>query len=471
MGHGTSSPEWRGHLAYTIQCEYVYAPAPLQPVPILEIRISGALRAGQDGPVRSAGEKGLFEEKLRMARIVQKFGGTSVGDLDRIRNVATRVKKEVDAGNEVAVVVSAMAGETNKLVGLVDGISNMYDAREYDAVVASGEQVTAGLLALCLQDMGIEARSWLGWQIPIHTTGAHGKARIVEIESADMLKRMAVGEVCVVAGFQGLGPDSRITTLGRGGSDTSAVALAAALEADRCDIYTDVDGVYTGDPRIISKARKLDKITYEEMLESASVGTKVLQTRSVEVAMKHGVRLQVLSSFEDKPGTLVVDEDEIVEQELVSGIAYSRDEAKITLTGVADRPGVAAHIFGPLSEANINVDMIVQNVSHDGSTTDLTFTVSKADADKAVATIEKAKGELEYDGLLADKDVVKVSVIGVGMRSHAGVAQKMFETLAEKGINIQVISTSEIKVSVLIAEEYTELALRALHTAYGLDAE
>lgn len=406
-----------------------------------------------------------------MARIVQKFGGTSVADLDRIRNVAQKVKKEVDAGNEVAVVVSAMAGETNKLVGFVDEISSLYDAREYDSVVASGEQVTAGLLALCLQNIGIDARSWLGWQIPMRTTNAHGKARITDIDPTEMWKRMAKGEVCVVAGFQGVGPDNRITTLGRGGSDTSAVALAAGLEADRCDIYTDVDGVYTGDPRIITKARKLDKITYEEMLESASVGAKVLQTRSVEIAMKHGVRLQVLSSFEDKPGTLVVDEDEIVEQELVSGIAYSRDEAKITLTGVSDRPGVAAHIFGPLTAANINVDMIVQNVSHDNATTDMTFTVSMVDAEKAIATIEKAKDDLGYAALLSDKDVVKVSVIGVGMKSHAGVAQKMFETLAEKGINIQVISTSEIKVSVLIAEEYTELALRALHTAYGLDAE
>lgn len=406
-----------------------------------------------------------------MARIVQKFGGTSVADLDRIRNVATCVKREVDAGNEVAVVVSAMSGETNKLVGLVDGISNLYDAREYDSVVASGEQVTAGLLALALQNMGVNARSWLGWQIPIHTTGAHGKARITDIEGAEMLKRMAAGDVCVVAGFQGLGPDNRITTLGRGGSDTSAVALAAALKADRCDIYTDVDGVYTSDPRIVTKARKLDKITYEEMLESASLGAKVLQTRSVEVAMKHGVRVQVRSSFEDLPGTLVVDEEEIVEQELVSGIAYSRDEAKITLTGVSDSPGVAAHIFGPLTNGNINVDMIVQNVSHDGKTNDVTFTVSKTDADKAIDIIQKAKGDLDYGELLSDKDVVKVSVIGVGMRSHAGVAQKMFETLAEKGINIQVISTSEIKVSVLIAEEYTELALRALHTAYGLDAE
>lgn len=406
-----------------------------------------------------------------MARIVQKFGGTSVADLDRIRNVASRVKREVDAGNEVAVVVSAMSGETNKLVGYVDGLSNLYDAREYDAVVASGEQVTAGLLALALQAIGVEARSWLGWQIPIRTTAAHGKARITEIETTEMRKRLANGQVCVVAGFQGLGPDNRITTLGRGGSDTSAVALAAALEADRCDIYTDVDGVYTSDPRIVKTARKLDKITYEEMLESASVGAKVLQTRSVEMAMKHRVRLQVLSSFEDKPGTLVVDEEEIVEQELVSGIAYSRDEAKITLTGVSDRPGVAAHIFGPLTAANINVDMIVQNVSHDGKTTDMTFTVSKADAAKAVATIEKAKGDLGYADLLSDKNVVKVSVIGVGMKSHAGVALTMFETLAEKGINIQVISTSEIKVSVLIAEEYTELALRALHTAYGLDAD
>ncbi len=405
-----------------------------------------------------------------MARIVMKFGGTSVGDIERIKNVARRVKAEVDAGNEVAVVVSAMAGVTNQLVEYCGQIAPMYDAREYDAVVASGEQVTAGLLALALQDLGVAARSWLGWQIPVITDGVHGKARITEIDTATMRGRMADGQVAVVAGFQGIGPDRRIATLGRGGSDTSAVALAAALEAERCDIYTDVDGVYTTDPRIVAKARKLDKITYEEMLELASLGAKVLQTRSVEMAMKHRVRVQVRSSFSDAPGTLVCDEDEIVEQELVSGIAYSRDEAKITLVNVSDRPGVAAHIFGPLADANINVDMIVQNVSEDGSTTDLTFTVTRGDLDKAVKVVEDLQAELGYDVLLPDPGVVKISVIGVGMRSHAGVAQTMFQALADKGINIQVISTSEIKISVLVAEEYTELALRALHTAYGLDA-
>lgn len=405
-----------------------------------------------------------------MARIVMKFGGTSVGDLDRIRNVARRVKAEADAGNEVAVVVSAMSGETNKLVEFCRGISPMHDAREYDAVVATGEQVTIGLLAMALQEIGVDARSWCGWQIPIRTDGAHSKARIMDIETDELIARMGKGQVAVVAGFQGIGPDNRITTLGRGGSDTSAVALAAALKADICDIYTDVDGVYTTDPRIVSKARKLDKITYEEMLESASLGAKVLQVRSVEMAMKHGVRVQVRSSFNDAPGTIICDEDEIVEKELLSGIAYSRDEAKITLVKVADRPGVAAGIFGPLSDANINVDMIVQNVSHGGGATDLTFTVTKGDLDRAVKVLEDRKAELGYEALTQDANVVKVSVIGVGMRSHAGVAQTMFSALAEKGINIQVISTSEIKVSVLIAEEYTELALRALHTAYGLDA-
>jgi aspartate kinase len=405
-----------------------------------------------------------------MARIVQKFGGTSVADIERIRNVARRVKRDVDAGNEIAVVVSAMAGTTNQLVDHVDRVSPLHDAREYDAVVASGEQVTSGLLALALQELGVGARSWQGWQIPIRTDGVHGKARIVEIETAELEKRFAQGHVAIVAGFQGLGPDNRITTLGRGGSDTSAVALAAALEADRCDIFTDVDGVYTTDPRIVAKARKLDRIAYEEMLEMASLGAKVLQTRSVEMAMNHRVTVQVLSSFVDAPGTLVVDEDEIVEKQVVSGIAYSRDEAKITLQKVADRPGVAAGIFGPLADAAINVDMIVQNVSDDGRTTDLTFTVGKADLERAVKVLEGKQKELGFVAVKPDRNVVKVSVIGVGMRSHAGVAQKMFQTLAEKGINIQVISTSEIKVSVLIAEEYTELALRALHTAYGLDA-
>ena len=405
-----------------------------------------------------------------MARIVQKFGGTSVADIDRIRRVAVRVKREVDAGNEVAVVVSAMAGVTNQLVDWTRQTSTLHDAREYDAVVASGEQVTAGLLALALQEIGVNARSWLGWQVPIRTDGIHGKARIREIPTEDIIRRMGAGQVAVVAGFQGLGPDNRITTLGRGGSDTSAVALAAALQAQRCDIFTDVEGVYTTDPRIVAKARKLDKITYEEMLELASQGAKVLQTRSVEMAMNHRVRVQVLSSFNDAPGTLVVDEDEIVEQQVVSGIAYSRDEAKITLLKVADRPGVAAAIFGPLSEHAINVDMIVQNISEDGRFTDLTFTVGKADLDRTVKVLELKRAALGFAALKPDPNVVKISVIGVGMRSHAGVAQQMFKTLAEKDINIQVISTSEIKVSVLIAEEYTELALRALHTAYGLDA-
>jgi aspartate kinase len=405
-----------------------------------------------------------------MARIVLKFGGTSVRDIDRIKSVALRVKREVDAGHEIAVVVSAMAGVTNQLVDWVGQISRLHDAREYDAVVASGEQVTAGLVALALQDIGVNARSWLGWQIPLHTDGVHGKARIAEIPTAEIERRFAEGQVAVVAGFQGIGPDQRITTLGRGGSDTSAVALAAALKADRCDIFTDVDGVYTADPRIVTNARKLDRITYEEMLEMASQGAKVLQTRSVEMAMNHSVRVQVLSSFVDAPGTLVVDEDEIVEQQVVSGIAYSRDEAKVTLLRVADRPGVAASIFGPLADHSINVDMIVQNVSEDGRATDLTFTVAKSDLERALAVLEQSRESLGFDQLKPDSNVVKISVIGVGMRSHAGVAKQMFQTLADKGINIQVISTSEIKVSVLIAEEYTELALRALHTAYGLDA-
>ena len=405
-----------------------------------------------------------------MARIVQKFGGTSVGSVERIKNAALRVKREVDAGNEVAVVVSAMSGVTDQLVRYVTEIERLYDPKEYDTVVSSGEQVTTGLMALALQHLGIKARSWLGWQIPIRTSDAHGKARIEGIDIASLEEDLKSGRVAVMAGFQGLGPDNRITTLGRGGSDTSAVALAAALHADRCDIFTDVDGVYTTDPRIVAKARKLDKITYEEMLEMASQGSKVLQTRSVELAMKHHVRLQVLSTFEDSPGTLVVDEDEIVEQELISGIAYSRDEAKITLLHVPDRPGVAASIFGPLADANINVDMIVQNVSEDGKHTDLTFTVTRADLDAAVNVLKKKGGDLGYKAIVPDANVVKISVIGVGMRSHAGIAQRMFKTLADKGINIQVISTSEIKVSVLIAAEYAELALRALHTAYGLDA-
>jgi aspartate kinase len=405
-----------------------------------------------------------------MARIVMKFGGTSVGDCDRIKNVARRVKAEFEAGNQVAVVVSAMSGVTNQLVDYCRQIAPLHDAREYDVVVSTGEQVTIGLLAIALRELGLRARSWTGWQIPIRTDDAHGKARIEAIETEELLAAMEGGQIAVVAGFQGLGPENRVTTLGRGGSDTSAVALAAALNADRCDIYTDVDGVYTTDPRIVAKARKLDKISYEEMLELASVGAKVLQTRSVEMAMKHRVRVQVLSSFEDKPGTLVCDEDEIVEKELVSGIAYSRDEAKITVIKVPDRPGIAASVFGPLADANVNVDMIVQNVSEDGRFTDLTFTVSRADFDRAIQLLTERKGELGYERLMTDNNVVKVSVIGMGMRSHAGVAQKMFSTLAEKGINIQVISTSEIKVSVLLGEDYTELAVRALHSAYGLDA-
>jgi aspartate kinase len=393
-----------------------------------------------------------------------------VGSVERIQAVAQRVKRETDAGHEIAVVVSAMSGTTNQLVAWTLALSRLHDAREYDVVVSSGEQVTSGLLAIALQEIGVSARSWLGWQLPLRTDDVHGKARIRGIDTDTLESRFAQGQVAVVAGFQGLGTDNRITTLGRGGSDTSAVALAAALKADRCDIFTDVDGVYTSDPRIVARARKLDKITYEEMLEMASLGAKVLQIRSVEMAMKHGVRLQVLSSFEDRPGTLVVNEEEIVEHELVSGIAYSRDEAKVTLAGVADHPGVAAGIFGPLAEASVNVDMIVQNVSSSDKTTDITFTVSKGDLERAVALLEKSRGSLDFRAISADPDVVKVSVIGVGMRSHAGIAQRMFQTLAEKGINIQVISTSEIKISVLIAEAYTELAVRSLHTAYGLDA-
>lgn len=406
-----------------------------------------------------------------MARIVQKFGGTSVGDLERIRHVAGRVKAEYDRGNEVAVVLSAMSGVTNDLVSKVNAISRLHDTREYDVVVASGEQVTCGLMAIALQDIGVPARSWLGWQVPFQTDDVHGKARITDIDPSRMMAQFADGVVAVVAGFQGISPQGRITSLGRGGSDTSAVALAAAVGADRCDIYTDVDGVYTSDPRIVTRAQKLEKITYEEMLEMASQGAKVLQTRAVELAMNRGVRMQVRSTFDDVPGTLVVDEDEIVEQQVVSGIAYSRDEAKITLVSVADRPGVAAGIFGPLSDANVNVDMIVQNVSDDGKRTDMTFTVGKSDFDRAVNVLEGVKQEINFESLTTDPDVVKVSVIGVGMRSHAGVAQQMFQALAEKGINIQVISTSEIKISVLIAEEYTELALRSLHTAYGLDID
>ena len=410
-------------------------------------------------------------------RIVMKFGGTSVADLDRIRNVAARVKREVAAGNQVAVVVSAMAGVTNTLVKYCQDLSPLFDQREYDAVVATGEQVTSGLTAIALQEIGVNARSWQGWQIPLNTDDQHGKARIEGIEGAALIASMEAGEVPVVAGFQGVGPGSRIATLGRGGSDTSAVALAAALNADRCDIYTDVDGIYTTDPRIVPKARKLPRIAYEEMLELASVGAKVLQTRSVELAMKKRVRVQVLSSFAppevlggDLPGSLVVDEDEIVEQEIVSGIAYSRDEAKITVRHIPDRPGVAAAIFGPLSAGGVNVDMIVQNIGAETSSTDLTFTIGKTDLPRAKAILAEQQEKIGYAELVADADVAKISVVGVGMRSHAGVANTLFTALASKGINIQVISTSEIKVSVLIGADYTELAVRALHTAYGLDA-
>ncbi len=404
-----------------------------------------------------------------MARIVMKFGGTSVADLDCIRNVAGRVRRAVEAGDEVSVVVSAMAGVTNRLVAWCQELSPLHDAREYDTVVATGEQVTTGLLAIALQEQGVDARSWQGWQIPMLTDGAHGKARIDRIEGAELSRRMRAGQVPVVAGFQGLGPDKRVTTLGRGGSDTSAVALAAALNADRCDIYTDVDGIYTTDPRIVAKARKLDKIAYEEMLELASVGARVLQTRSVELAMKERVRVQVLSSFSDAAGTMVVDEDEIVEKESVTGIAYSRDEAKLTVRRVPDRPGVAATVFGALAGQGINVDMIVQNASAEGLT-DMTFTVGKADLPRARTALSDIRERVGYTELLADSDVAKISVVGVGMRSHPGVAATMFRTLADKAINIQVISTSEIKVSALIGAEYIELAVRALHTAYGLDA-
>ena len=406
-----------------------------------------------------------------MALIVQKFGGTSVGDLDRIRNVATRVKSEVDAGNQVAVVVSAMAGTTNQLVAWARDIGPMHDAREYDTIVATGEQVTVGLLAIALQNLGIDARSWLGWQIPIRTDEIHGAARIDSIDTTQMRARLAGGQVAVVAGFQGIGPDGRVATLGRGGSDTSAVALAAALNADRCDIYTDVDGVYTTDPRIAPKAQKLEQITFEEMLEMASLGAKVLQTRSVAMAMRHNVNLQVRSSFSDAPGTLVVNEDAIVEQEKISGIAYSPDEAKVTIQGLPDKPGIAAGIFGELADNHINVDMIVQSAASEGQRTDITFSLGRGDLDKALEIIGGSKETLAFQGIDSKADVTKISVVGTAMRSQPGVAKTMFETLAERGINIEVISTSEIKISVLIASEYTELAVRSLHSAFGLDAE
>jgi aspartate kinase len=423
--------------------------------------------------------------------LVLKFGGTSVADVDRIRSVAAHVKREVEAGHAIAVVVSAMAGHTNQLVGWVEQAwgfkerkqnggeaSAQYDGREYDAVVSSGEQVTSGLLALVLQSIGLKARSWQGWQIPLQTDAAHRSARITGVGVDDLKARMLDGEVAVVAGFQGVAPGNRISTLGRGGSDTSAVALAAALSADRCDIYTDVDGVYTTDPRVVPKAHKLDRISYEEMLEMASQGAKVLQTRSVELAMQKGVRVLVRSSFDapdragkgEAVGTLVCHEDEIVEQNVVSGIAYARDEAKVTLLKVADKPGVAAQVFCPLAEADINVDMIVQNVSEDGRFTDLTFTVQSADLDRALEVLRKAKDHIGYFDLRGSTDIAKVSAIGVGMRSHAGVAAQMFSALAEKGINIEAISTSEIKISVLIDAAYAELAVRTLHSLFGLDS-
>ncbi len=422
-----------------------------------------------------------------MARIVMKFGGTSMAGTERIRRVAGIVKRQQEAGHEVAVVVSAMAGETDRLVNFCREASALYDPAEYDVVVASGEQVTSGLLALTLQALGCKARSWLGWQVPIKTDDAHAKARIEDIDADALIASMASGEIAVIPGFQGVSPEGRVTTLGRGGSDTSAVAVAAAVKADRCDIYTDVDGVYTTDPRIVAKARKLPLVTYEEMLELASVGSKVLQTRSVSLAMKEKVRVQVLSSFIDEdapaadtlPGTMIVSDEELanaeqegsdMERQLITGIAADKNEAKITLTRVPDRPGAVAGIFTPLSDANINVDMIIQNVAKEKGETDVTFTVPKADLPRAQSLLEERQEAIGYYRLIADDQVAKVSVVGVGMRSHAGVASTMFQTLADRGINIEAISTSEIKVSVLIDSDETELAVRVLHTAYGMDA-
>ncbi|GFE74181.1 aspartokinase [Novosphingobium sp. TCA1] len=417
-----------------------------------------------------------------MARIVMKFGGTSMAGTERIRRVAGIVKRQQEAGHEVAVVVSAMAGETDRLVNFCREANALYDPAEYDVVVASGEQVTSGLLALTLQAMGCKARSWLGWQLPIKTDDAHAKARIEDFDSDALLASMAAGEIAVIPGFQGVSPEGRITTLGRGGSDTSAVAVAAAVKADRCDIYTDVDGVYTTDPRIVAKARKLPLVTYEEMLELASVGSKVLQTRSVSLAMKENVRVQVLSSFIDEnapaadtlPGTMIVSDEELegsdMERQLITGIAADKNEAKVTLTRVPDRPGAVAAIFAPLAEQNINVDMIIQNVAKDKGETDVTFTVPQADLVRAQSLLEERKESIGYYRMIADSNVAKISVVGVGMRSHAGVASTMFKTLADRGINIIAISTSEIKVSVLIDTDETELAVRVLHTAYGLDA-
>jgi aspartate kinase len=420
-----------------------------------------------------------------MARIVMKFGGTSMAGIERIRSVARRVKREVDAGNQVAVVVSAMAGDTDRLVNFCREASSLYDPREYDVVVSSGEQVTSGLLAIALQAAGVKARSWMGWQLPIQTSDAHASARIEEIDVAALNASLAHGEVAVIPGFQGLAGGGRVTTLGRGGSDTSAVAVAAAMKADRCDIYTDVDGVYTTDPRIVPRARKLKQVTYEEMLELASVGAKVLQTRSVGLAMKENVRVQVLSSFtgddapmaDTLPGTMIVGEEEIdeMERQLITGIAHDKNEAKITLTNVSDTPGSVAAIFAPLAAANINVDMIIQNIAHQTAdhkaATDVTFTVPAVDLARSIEALNQAKGAIGFEELVHDTRVAKISVVGVGMKSHAGVASTMFTTLGQRGINIQAISTSEIKVSVLIHEDETELAVRVLHTAYGLDAE
>jgi aspartate kinase len=410
-----------------------------------------------------------------MARIVMKFGGTSMAGIERIRHVANLVKREVDRGNQVAVVVSAMAGETDRLVQLCREASSLYDPREYDVVVASGEQVTSGLLAITLQGMGVNARSYMGWQLPIRTSRSHAAALIDGIDAEVLERVFESGGVAVIPGFQGVTEEGHVTTLGRGGSDTSAVALAAAMKADRCDIYTDVDGVYTTDPRIVPRARKLPIITYEEMLELASVGAKVLQTRSVGLAMRHNMPIQVLSSFDDRPGTMVVGDEAIeesdMERQIITGIAYDKNEARITLTDLPDRPGTVAHIFTPLAEANINVDMIVQSVPRTGEKADLTFTVPKAALAHTTDVLERLKDEIGYADMVANTNVCKVSVVGVGMRSNAGVAATMFNALAARGINILAITTSEIKVTVLIDEEYTELAVRVLHTAYGLDSE
>ena len=406
-----------------------------------------------------------------MARIVMKFGGTSVGTIERIKAVAEKVKTQVENGDQVAVVVSAMSGTTNQLVEWTREAGVMHDAREYDVVVSSGEQVTVGLLAIALQNIGVEARSWLGWQVAMHTDNIHGGARIESIDTEKMSARLDQGQVAVIAGFQGVAEDNRITTLGRGGSDTSAVALAAALNADRCDIYTDVDGVYTTDPRVVPKAQKLDRITFEEMLEMASGGAKVLQTRSVAMAMRHGVDLQVLSSFEDLPGTMVVKEEEIMEKNSVSGIAYSADEAKITLAGLEDKPGVAATVFSALADHNVNVDMIVQTAASTEGKTDITFSVGGSELDRAQSVLDGIKTDVGIDEIVTSENVCKISVVGMAMRSQPGIAKTMFATLADKGINIEVISTSEIKISVLISRDYTELAVRSLHTAFGLDGE